>query len=190
MKIRLFIALIFNNEIIDKIVELRKRTYSDDNVTKWVHKDNLHLTLKYLGEVDEEVITKIEEKINSILRNHERINIGFTKIGIIRKHSSPIIVWLGIQHSKQLEKLFADINYVMSEVGFELEKRKFQPHITLLRIKGNEDIKKLELLANTEIKLTNIFSNEIAIIRSDLFQTGAVYTKIKSFILNKGGFNG
>jgi len=190
MRIRLFVALILNNHILDEIIKFRENIYPNNEITKWENKEKLHITLKFLGEVEEDNIPQIVNKLGSTINLHDKIEIYFSNIRIIYKYSIPKILWLGVKLTQQLNKLYLDINNILNDVGFENEKRKFNPHITLLRIKGNEDISKLEMFAKEEIKLKNTFANEVALIKSVLYKNGSEYTKIKSFNLNTGGFNG
>ena len=182
-----------NNQIEDllnEIIDFRESIYPNDNKTKWEGKDKLHLTLKFLGDVVEEDIPEINKKLEIILNNHNRIEIKFSKFGIIKKYSTPKILLMDIQQNKSLVNLFNDINNGLSDIGFEKERRRFRPHITLLRLKGNEDISKLEILNSSTININSSLADEVALIKSDLLPTGSVYTKIKSFKLNRGGLNG
>lgn len=190
MKIRLFVALIFKEELLNEIIDFRKSIYPNDNTAKWEGKDKLHLTLKFLGDVAEEDIPEISRILVSIVKNHNEIEINFSKYGIIKKRSIPKILCMGIKQTKYIANLFNDINDGLSNIGFEKERRKFRPHITLIRLKGKENISKLDILLNTTTSITASLVNEVALIKSDLLPTGSIYTKIKSFKLNKGGLNG
>lgn len=190
MKIRLFIALIFKEELLNKIVDFRESIYPNDNEAKWEGKDKLHLTLKFLGNIAEEDIPDISRELESIVKNHHEIKIILSKFGFIKKNSIPKILWVGIQQTKYIARLFHDINDGLSDIGFEKERRSFRPHITLLRFRGKEDILKIDVLKNTKINFTSSMANEIALIKSDLLPRGSIYTKIKSFKLNDGGLNG
>ena len=97
---------------------------------------------------------------------------------------------LNIIGVSKIEDLFNDINVGLSELGFKKESRKFKPHITFLRLRGNEDILKLDSLKNIQLNLKSSIVDEVALIKSDLRSTGSIYTKIKSFKLNTGGLNG
>ena len=190
MKIRLFVALIFKDDLLNKIIDFRESIYPNDNKAKWEGKDKLHLTLKFLGNISEEMIPEINQKLEDILKIHNRIKIKFSKFGIIKKYSTPKILWMGIQQTKYLVNLFNDLNDGLSDIGFEKERRRFRPHITLIRLKGNEDISKLEVLKSTTININSSLADEVALVKSNLHATGSVYTKIKSFKLNSGGLNG
>ncbi|VAX25229.1 2'-5' RNA ligase [hydrothermal vent metagenome] len=183
MKIRLFIALILGDETLDHINNFRESIYADDGKTRWESREKLHITLKFIGGVEEEVIPLIAEELGSVLKNYNKIKINFSKFGIIKKYSEPKILWLGIKCSELLEKLYNDIDNVLTDIGFEKERRKFKPHLTLLRIKRNADINKLEDLLNSKIDFPGTFAEEVALIKSELLAGGSVYTKIKSFKL-------
>ena len=190
MRNRLFVALILNEDSLIEINKFRERIYPSDNKVKWEGLDKLHLTIKYLGDVGEELIPKLNEKLVAIIKKHDKVEIKFAKFSVIKKYSVPKILWLGIKATKRLEDLFNDINFGLSELGFKKESRKFKPHITFLRLRGNEDILKLESLKNTQLNLKSSTIDEVALIKSDLRSTGSTYTKIKSFKLNTGGLNG
>ena len=165
MKIRLFVALIFKERLLNEIIDFRESIYPNDNKTKWEGKDKLHLTLKFLGNVSEEKIPEINQKLEDILKKHNRIEIKFSKFGIIKKYSTPKILWIGIQQTKYLINLFNDLNDGLSDIGFEKEERRFRPHITLVRLKGNEDISKLTLAIfsfNASICSANIWAAAIS----------------------------
>lgn len=183
MKIRLFIALILDDEILERINNFRKSIYADDGITRWESKEKLHITLKFIGDVDDEVVPLILEKLEAVLKNYNKIKINFTKFGVIKKYSNPKILWLGLKRSELLEKLHDDINNALDDIGFESERRRFKPHLTLLRIKSNADINKLEIIRNSEIDFPGTFAEEVALIKSELLPSGSVYTKIKSFKL-------
>lgn len=183
MKIRLFIALILSDETLDHINKFRESIYADDEKTRWESREKLHITLKFIGDTEEEVIPFIEKELESVLKKYNKIKINFTKFGIIKKYSEPKILWLGLQRSELLEKLHNDIDNSLADIGFEKERRKFKPHLTLLRIKRNADINKLETLRNAEINFPGTFAEEVALIKSELRKSGSVYTKIESFKL-------
>lgn len=183
MKIRLFIALILSDETLDHINNFRASIYADDEKTKWESREKLHITLKFIGDVEEKVIPLILTELESVLNNYNKIEINFTKFGIIKKYSEPKILWLGLRRSELLEKLHNDIDNVLADIGFDKERKSFKPHLTLLRIKRNADINKLEILRNSEIDFPGTFAEEVALIKSKLLPSGSVYTKIESFIL-------
>ncbi|MEN8192950.1 MAG: RNA 2',3'-cyclic phosphodiesterase [Bacteroidota bacterium] len=190
MKIRLFIALILNDKILQEIVDLRKEFYPEDNSARWEKKERLHITLKFLGEVDSSLVSEIDNKLESIFKNYNQIDFIFSKFRVIKKHSIPKILWLGIKRNNLLESLYSDIDIELSKLGFEREERKYNPHITLLRMKGKEKLSKIERLIQNQIEVNNTFIDEAALIKSELHPKGSTYTRIKSYKLNKGGFNG
>ncbi len=183
MKIRLFIALIINDEFLDIINSFRENIYPNDGKIKWESKDKLHITLKFIGDVEEETVPILLDKLESVVKNHNKIKVNFTKFNIIKKYSEPKILWLELHRSELLENLYNDINSVLTNIGFESERKRFKPHLTLLRIKRNANINKLETLRNSDIDFPGTYLEEVALIRSQLLPTGSVYTKIKSFIL-------
>lgn len=184
MRSRIFIALKLNEKILNDIVDLRKSVYQDDGITRWESRDKLHLTLKFLGDVDVELISDIDDKLKKLTKRFAKIKVQFSKFGIIKSKSVPKILWLGIKKSAKLDKLFFDINNEFADIGFAIERRKFKPHITLLRIRGSEDFPKIFQFKDMDINLGSALISEIAIYESKLSPTGSVYKKLKSYNLN------
>ncbi len=190
MKNRLFVALNLSNEIVDEIIRLRKSIYPDDGIAKWESRSKIHITLKFLGEINSERIPILVNNLDSICSNNNMINIEFSHFRIIKNHSIPRILWLGLNKTENLEKLYFEIDQGLSDIGFEKERRNFNPHLTLLRIRGTENISQINSFKNIEVNLADTFSSNVGLFKSELSQTGSIYMKIKSFRLNNGGTNG
>src|SRR4030043_2071540 len=102
---------------------------------KWVADDNLHLTLKFLGDTEEKAITGIETKLAQITQDLPTFSITIKNIGIFKNMRDPRIIWLGIEADRELEELKTLVENQIAPLGFPPEERKFSPHLTLGRIK-------------------------------------------------------
>lgn len=181
---RLFITLDIPNETIEKIVELRDALYNDKQ-PRWEGRDKLHITLKFLGDTDVYLLPEIEELLKNVSRKFNEINLLFDRFGIFYRNKLPKILWLGAEENKELLDLQNQIDQKCVRLNFEKEKRSFHPHLTLLRVKGYENLVQLEKMKQTKITPLIFASKTISLMKSELKPGGSVYSIIKSFELRK-----
>lgn len=181
---RLFIALNVPDIVLDEIYSIRNEIYPAGESVKWESKEKLHITLKFLGDVKEYKIEEIVQSLNEISKSTDSFECEFDKFGMFYKRNTPRILWLGTPYNNNIQDLHIKIDTSMSRLGFDKEIRKFKAHLTLLRIKGNEDLKKLEKFRQLELKPIKFRAQNIELIKSELKPAGSVYTIIKSFKLN------
>ena len=101
----------------------------------WVAADNLHLTLKFLGDVEEERATQLAERLASIGGAHRPLMLDVAGAGVFPNLRAPRIVWMGVAPDAKLELLHHDVERGCEALGFGAEARAFRPHITLGRLK-------------------------------------------------------
>ena len=184
MKNRLFIALEIPDDVLDALINLREEIYSDDSNVKWEPREKLHITLKFLGEIDLEMNNKIIKSLEESLLDNEKIQIAFDKFGIFYRFNKPKILWVGIQQNHQLFSKFNIMENDLEKLGIKKEKRRFKPHLTLLRIKGNENLAEIEKFNQHSINGLSFNVENILLIKSRLHQTGSVYETIRIFEMN------
>lgn len=183
MIIRAFIALEIPEAPLNEILAIRDKHIKDAQNFKWEPLDKLHITLKFLGDVDEPQIENIAEKIDTALAGYTKLQLSFSEFGIFRKDNKPRIFWLGLKENETLINLALEVDNICSSLGFEREKRKFKSHITLLRIKNDENINSILSMLKLKLPEINFTSDKITIFKSVLKQSGSVYTLLKSFYI-------
>lgn len=176
---RLFIALKLPEEIIEDIVSLRKKAWSDDKAQKWEVEDKIHLTLKFLGDTDESKNDEIMEILRKIAENYKEITCEYDRFGFFL----PRILWFGLRVDEQLFDIVQRLNNDLQKLGFVPENRNFKPHITLLRIKNELSPEFVSAYKNFKLPPRRFQAKEIALVRSKLSPQGSVYSDIKSFNL-------
>lgn len=181
---RFFISAEIPEEIKEKIIEIRNEIYGFDNKVRWEGKEKLHFTLKFLGDVEENKTQSIIFELENILKNYKSINCSFTNFGLFKKGNIPSILWLGITYSQDLNSIAETINNNFEKLSFEKEERNFKPHLTLLRLKGREDINRINNFLEYKLHELKFTINEISLMKSELLKSGSVYKQIKSFKLN------
>lgn len=182
--IRLFVALEIPENIIDAILFERNKHLGHEKNIRWESKDKLHITLKFLGDTEESLVESISNELESIACKNKPVKMEINKFGVFRKSGELKILWVGMKENKFLINIVNDIEESFCKFGYPKEDRKFKPHITLLRFRGTENSSKI--LNLLEIKLPELVftANKISLVKSELKQSGSVYTTMKSFILN------
>ena len=187
MKIRIFIALELPEEVKKEILEIQRQLVIKDAKIRWVSKENTHLTLKFLGGVEESLMPNIYETINRASKSFNSFQLNLSNAGLFPNKGRPKIIWAGIGgRTSELESLSENCDSAMHRIGFKRENRKFKPHVTIGRIKSLSDAEDLsQRLNDLEVDPIEFEAAKINIIKSDLTSSGAVYTLLNSINLYK-----
>jgi 2'-5' RNA ligase len=180
---RIFIALKISKVIREEIV--RRRHLILDGVVnnyKWESFDKIHATLKFIGDVDRTTLSQVIDKIKW-LSESEKIEATLDKFGFFLKNKKPAILWCGFNPEKQIYSLVEKINNSLVEIGIPKEEKTFKPHLTILRIRGNEDISILKKFVSYECEKMKFSFSEAVLYESKLFPSGSVYKEIKKYQL-------
>ncbi len=153
------------------------------NNLNWVAPANLHLTLKFLGEVKESDIEGISECVTKTVSEFTPFVMGLSHIGFFPSRRNPRVIWLGADGGEDyLIDLFHDLENHLEELGFDRESRTFSPHLTIGRIKRHQKITVPEYLP--EFSPVTFDVDNVALMKSTLTPKGPVYEK-----LFEGGMN-
>jgi len=182
MKNRLFVAAEIPQPAFSEIIEIKDRVFNNYPI-RWEPISKLHLTLKFLGDTPVELIEPLANALLSVTNSFQAFFSNFTGFGIFYRNKKPAILWVGLNNNDNLIELFSKIEKVSVELGFPKETRVFKPHITLARLKGNENLSLLNEFINKKLSSEKFNINKINLIRSKLLPTGSVYSVVKSFNL-------
>jgi len=179
--IRTFIALNLPKNIISSIRKIQEDIKSYAFKVRWVNLENIHLTLKFLGNINYTDIERISETIMTTVNGYAPISLAVKGVGVFPNIKRPRVIWVGI--TGQIEKLTdiqKDIEENLEKIGFPQEKRPFKGHLTVGRIKGKIDSKKLlDAMKKFEKFESELFiADKIFLFKSDLKSTGSVYTEL------------
>lgn len=138
---RLFIALpVGHGDFPDTLKVIYHGLDRYGSILKKVEPVNLHITMKFLGEVDAHRCGKIIESFGS-LQGSEKIRFTLKGIGAFPSAASPSVIWAGIDcDMKKITALFTRVEDLCSSLGFEREARRFTPHLTMARIRRGKDV--------------------------------------------------
>ncbi len=137
-----------------------------------------HLTLKFLGEVDESELERIREKLREIKFNSFKFSLSH--LGVFPNPSSARVLWVGIEPEEEVKKLQEQVEEKLKSFNFEKE-HNFHPHITLARIKFLEDRGKLLLKLKIPIEKKEIEVKSFILFKSTLTPDGPVYDILEEF---------
>ena len=134
-ELRAFIALNLPPAERQALFDATRAVRDAATAASWVAAHNLHLTLKFLGEVDEGRATRLGERLASIGAAHRPLTLDVGGAGVFPNLRAPRIVWMGVSPDSKLELLYHDVERGCEALGFAAEGRAFRPHITLGRLK-------------------------------------------------------
>jgi len=187
MGIRSFLAFELPVEIREQIRVISKELKKTALPVRWVKVDNIHLTILFLGSVDEDTIGDIEEKVNVVVKGFSAFKTKLNAVGAFPHWKRPRVIWIGLNGDiGRLSNLRNKLQEELKVLGFMPEKRPFRPHLTLGRFKGpidrGEDMKWI-LDRHRDINSDLYQLNELILYKSDLKPDGPVYTKMATWPL-------
>ncbi|MFH1194068.1 MAG: RNA 2',3'-cyclic phosphodiesterase [bacterium] len=180
---RLFIALEIPENVLDKVITIRDEIYGEDRFVRWEGKEKLHITLKFLGDVEESKTELIIDALKETANKYRKIKCSFNKFGIFFKDHILRILWGEIEYENHLNDIVNEIEDRMEKIGFSKEKRRFKAHFTILRIKGREDKEKINKFVQHNFDKIDYTAENISLIKSELLPKGSVYKRIETFKL-------
>jgi 2'-5' RNA ligase len=183
MKIRTFLALEIPNDVKEQIFNLIN-DFEEAKFFKWEQKHKIHLTLKFIGDIDNNLIPEIIEKL-SFLNNLSTQTLELKNFGLFYNKKEPKIFWAGLNVSDELINAVNLIEDCLYEFGIEKERRNFKPHLTLLRIKNSAKTDFLSKLKDFNFEPIVFESDTIVFYKSELLPTGSVYKSLHKFQLKK-----
>lgn len=191
---RLFIAVDFPEKVRDEILNSTKSLRKQFPEVAWTKKENIHLTIKFLGNInsklkddkENELLEKIKQGIEKSSVGIEPFELVFEKLGFFDREQ--LIIWLGAKANPQLSLLIERLDKEMEKLGFAKERRLFTPHITIGRGKHLEQkvLQRIEQVMNTEqFVLPEAFTvSAIHLMNSTLTSKGPIYTELTKFALS------
>ena len=179
---RLFAALSIPAAVLENLSTVIRELRRADAHPRWVNPDNLHVTLKFIGEVPAEKLKAIGDVLASI-RSTDELTLEFRDVGFFPNGRRPNVAWIGIAASPNLAPLVAAMNNTLTPLGIPNEQREFVPHLTLARFKATRVSAALqaEIEKWKDRSFGTLRTREFHLVQSRLKSTGAEYTTLRSF---------
>jgi 2'-5' RNA ligase len=165
-------------QLQDHIWQLRAAV--PDVAASWTRVENIHLTLKFFGDVSTDLIPAISTAASRAAKRFGEFHIGVGGTGVFPKPSRPQVLWIGVNDtSGQLAALQKELEKEFSVEGFQKEVRAFRPHLTIARIRKPQGAGRLaDAHLAMEFKSHEMKICELIVFRSELSSKGSKYTAI------------
>jgi len=187
-KIRTFIAINLDSEIREYLSSFKNDLNISESKIKWVNKNNLHITLKFLGYILPEQIELINSGLKEIINQYNPFLIKLSsEMGVFPNYKMPRIIWVGIKEGVDiLKEISNSIETVLYKKGFPRENKVFSSHITIGRVRYIKDKNNLNnFLKNMHIKCLSQEVKSIELMESKLTPHGSIYSILSKFPLLK-----
>jgi RNA 2',3'-cyclic 3'-phosphodiesterase len=180
--VRLFVALEIPGEVRARLATLISELRPLAPTIKWVRTENLHLTLKFIGQTEAQRLEVIRTALAPI-RSRDAIELKFRGLGFFPNKNRPRVLWAGINAPPGLAELADGIQAAMAEIEFPRQDRTFAPHLTLARLDGERltDAFRAVINRREDREFGAMRATEFHLIESKLKSTGAEYTTVQTF---------
>jgi 2'-5' RNA ligase len=185
---RLFVALQIPSEVRENLKQLLLSLRAISPQTRWVRPQNLHVTLKFIGEVPEAQFAAIRGALAGV-RSGQAVKLDFRGLGFYPDGKHPRVFWAGIGASPGLNTLAREIEKVTEAAGIPREQRRFSPHLTLARFESDQPSDKLlsAIQEDAGRDFGSTHTGEFHLIESKLKSSGAEYTTLERFAFAAAG---
>jgi RNA 2',3'-cyclic 3'-phosphodiesterase len=182
---RTFIAVPLPAECRSMLDQMQQALRPAGAEVGWVATPSIHLTLKFLGEMDPEIIPSLAEALEAASGSESGFELRLCGLGCFSGQRNPRVVWCGLEgDTEALSRLQQKVEGVCNRFGFPPENREFKPHLTLGRIKGKRNLQALVDCIKIGSGLESSFkADHFNIYRSILKPKGAEYSVLKTIAL-------
>lgn len=177
---RCFIAIEVAEKVKTALAELQKELKGCNADIRWIKPENIHLTLKFLSNVDEKMLGKIKSKLKNTCNKYNGFTLEVKSMGLFPDKRRPRVLWVDIRDNNSLTGLQRDIDEEMASIGFGKEDRRFSPHLTIGRFKSSTGIEALydKILLHKDDNFGLVDVRFVSLMESRLNPSGAEYSRI------------
>jgi 2'-5' RNA ligase len=185
--IRSFIAIELPGKLVKQLKDFQAGLKSPAHPVKWVDPGSIHLTLKFLGDVEAGRLAAVKDETAIAVGSSRRFHLVTAGTGFFPDPGRPRVFWLGLEGDiDAMVTLHKAIDEAMSKLGYAREKRPFTAHLTLARLREESSIDgKMEFARKVKAQVfkppCNIEVKSVALMRSRLTPRGAIYTRLAEF---------
>ena len=186
---RTFCAIELSDRVREQLADHVKRLREavPDASASWSRPENVHLTLKFFGNVPTQDVTRISVAATRVAQQFSSFQIRIGGTGVFPRRSRPQVLWVGVEDSSNsLSDLQQRLEEEFAREGFAKEDRGFRPHLTIARLRRPEDARQLaEAHIQTKFSFIEVPVNEFVLFRSELSPKGSRYTTISKHELSR-----
>ena len=194
--IRAFLAVELSQELRAELAvvqqELKHRIEPEmkrNTRVSWARADSIHLTIKFLGDMDEQIIDPLRAAVEQAMGSRTAVNIPLERLGAFPRAQSPRVLWVGPSEqwekgaeAKRIAEIHCAIEQACEGLGFLRETKPFSPHLTLGRIRAGERQVGVALaqagVLDRQLSLGSLAVESVVLMKSELKPTGSVYTRL------------
>ena len=176
---RLFIALDIPAEIRARLTEFMERARLLAPNARWARVEGLHVTLKFIGHVDDVVVEQIKVALASIKAAPFEVNFG--GVGFFPNPNAGRVFWAGVDGGDHLPRLASTIDAALEKLGFARETKPYHPHLTLARTSSRPLRELKPLLSDPPPQFGTMTAREFFLYQSQPQKGGSKYTKLERF---------
>lgn len=183
---RLFLAIrIIPDENFLRVYYQLIKQFEGEKI-KWVEPHNMHLTLKFFGEIEEVKIPKINAVVKHTVKSYSSFNLVFEGIGVFGSSYNPRLIWFGIRDNESVKLLGNELLNNLETIGFERDRQNFVPHLTAGRIRALSNKKYFQSVIDrfNNVYIQELAVTEISLIESRLTNSGPIYEVIENYTLH------
>jgi 2'-5' RNA ligase len=178
--VRAFLAFEIPESVRSKLESARLQLKNDLPRARWTRPAGWHLTLKYLGEVEEGVLADLVDDLARRLEDAETVRVVLERSGFFPSSRRPRVAWVG-GTADRVDKIVAAVEAAAAAAGFPPERRQWTPHVTLARLKSQWSKRAVDhfFTWGENLDLEPFICREVVLFTSDLRPGGAVYTALE-----------
>ena len=175
---RTFICIEIPESLKERIGALQQSLRRIDAQASWVKPSNIHLTLKFLGDVESSRLDRVRDAVERASGSTSRFQVTAGTAGCFPSPKNPRVLWVGLTElPDELLKLHKQIEDSLAREGFPREAKRFSPHLTIARLRAPRNAAQLaDALIATGFEPETFEAREVIVMRSDLDPKGSIYT--------------
>ena len=178
---RLFVAIDLPEQVKNSIREI----CSGLPEARWVDVNQLHLTLRFIGDADDSLFAAIKESLAGV--SESAFSLTLQGVGCFPPKKTPRVLWVGINRNDTLIRLASEVEQRLVGIGLQPERRSFSPHITIARFRDTSPHKAADYLTRNSLFKTEAFPvEEFYLYSSTLTPKGAVHRREATYLLRGG----
>jgi 2'-5' RNA ligase len=202
--IRAFLAVELTEDLRAQLAGIQQnlkqrlsREFSKDVRVSWVQPSSIHLTVKFLGDTDEQLVEPMREALEEAMAGHRVIRIPIERLGVFPRAQQPRVLWVGSSEAweksdiaKRLTSLHQEVEACCRSFGLSSDDKLWSPHLTLARVKEGEHLVGQAFarsgVLDRPLAVGSLAMNAIVLVKSELHPAGPVYTKLWEARLAEG----
>lgn len=175
LKLRLFFAVNFDEITRQKFYNISSQLQKFNESVKYEPIEKLHLTLLFLGNVNQNLIAELDKHANEISKMFYSTELVFTKLGVFKNYRQPRVIWIGTNENYILKDLSSKLKSLAGQLNIITDDKEFSPHITIGRVKGNLSGKFIDYLKSFTFEPFIASVNSFELMESKLEPSGSKY---------------